>query len=254
MLHRNAMMRRVYTKIVTDILTGEVIERVGYDYDGPWAEAKGGNSTAEMQRANQLSQQQLQQQQQQFQLQQQQLGMVNPSIQAIIQNGGILPAQQAAMTSQALNGLGSQYQNLYGNLSQSLAARGITGGQNAGAGALAQSFGSLGAQEAGQQSQLLNQIQLAKGQGLQNAIGMGLGEGQMYGGQALGLGSQGVSALGIGQAAGQAADQAQTGFWGSLCWRTRGPWWECYHQMVLGCIRNFWWMVYAGNPSCPQLA
>lgn len=177
---------------------------------------KGGNSKAEMQQANQLSQQQLNLQKQQLQMQQNQLGMVNPSLQAIIQNGGMLPAQQAAMTSQALNGLGSQYQNLYGQLSSTLAARGITGGQNAGAGALAQSFGSLGAQEAGQQSQLLNQIQLAKGQNLMGALGMGLGEGQMYGSQALGFGGQGVNALGIGQQAANAADQAQSGFWGSL--------------------------------------
>jgi hypothetical protein len=98
---------------------------------------------------------------------------------------------------------------MFGNLSQSLVARGITGGQNAGGGALAQSLGSLGAQEAGQQSQLLNQIQLEKGQGLQSALGMSLGEG-------MGLGQQGISALGIGQQAAQAKDQAQTAFWGSL--------------------------------------
>lgn len=177
---------------------------------------KGGNSKSEMNQANQLSQQQLNLQNQQLQMQNQMMGTVNPQLNAIIQNGGMLPAQQAAMTSQALNGLGSQYQNLYGQLSQTLAARGITGGQNAGAGALAQSFGSLGAQEAGQQSQLLNQIQLAKGQNLMGALGMGMGEGQMYGNQALGFGNQGVSSLGIGQQAANAADQATTGFWGSL--------------------------------------
>lgn len=163
---------------------------------------KGGNSAAELARANQISSQQLA-------LQQQQLAMANPSLQAIIQNGGMLPAQEAAMRSQAINGLGQQYQSLYGNLSQTLAARGITGGQNAGAGALAQSFGSLGAMEAGQQSQLLNQIQLAKGQNLNTALGMSLGEAQ-------GTGSLGVQALGQGVQAAQATDQAQTGFWGSL--------------------------------------
>lgn len=177
---------------------------------------KGGNSKAEMGKANQLSQQQLQLQNQNMQMQQQMMGVVNPQLQAMIQNGGMLPSQEAAMRSQALNGLASQYGNLYGNLSQTLAARGVTGGENAGGGALAASFGSLGAQEAGQQSQLLNQIQLAKGQNLMGAMGMGLGEGQMYGNQAMGFGQQGVSSLGIGAQAANAADQAQTSFFGSL--------------------------------------
>lgn len=177
---------------------------------------KGGNSQAEEQKANQLSQQQLDIMRSQLAMQQQQLGMVNPSLQAIIANGGMLPAQQAAMTGQAIQGLGQQYQGLYGQLSSALAARGVTGGTNAGGGDIARQFGSLGATEAGQQSELLNQIQLAKGQGLQNAIGLGLGEGQMFGSQALGFGGQGVNALGLGVTAANNADQAQTGFWGSL--------------------------------------
>jgi hypothetical protein len=196
------MIRTVYTRVVIDMDTLLVTECDSYPYDGPWDLAKGGNSQAEMNQANQISAQQLA-------MQQQQLAQANPSLQAIIQNGGMLPAQQAAMTSQAINGLGSQYQNLYGQLSQSLAARGITGGQNAGAGQLAQSFGQLGAQEAGQQSQLLNQIQLAKGQGLQSAIGQSLGE-------ASSTGALGLSALGSGVTAANNTDQAQTGFWGSL--------------------------------------
>jgi|SRR5215472_883993 len=209
-------MRAYSTRVVIDIDTLEILERDWIAWDGPWDECKGGNSKAEMQQANQLSQQQLALQQQQFNLQKQQLGMVNPSLNAIIQNGGMLPAQQAAMTSQALNSLPQQYSQMYGALSNTLAARGITGGENAGAGALARSFGSLGAQEAGQQSQMLENIQLAKGQNLMNALGMGLGEGQMYGQQAGTAGSQGVNALGIGQQAAKSADEASTSFWGSM--------------------------------------
>jgi hypothetical protein len=209
-------MSQFYSRIVIDMASSEVLEREGLSYEGAWELCKGGNSQAEMSKANQLSQQQIDIMKQQLQMQTNQLGMVNPSLQAIIQNGGMLPAQQAAMTTQAMQGLGSQYSNLQGQLSQQLQARGITGGGMAGGGDIARSFGSLGAMEAGQQSQLLNQIQLAKGQGLSNALGMGLGEGQMFGSQALGFGGQGVGALGIGaQAAGQ-ADAAKTGFWGSL--------------------------------------
>lgn len=204
------------TRVVSDIATGEILERDSLPYDGPLELAKGGNSKAEMQRANQLSDQQMGIMRDQLAMQKQQLAMVNPSLQAIIQNKGMLPEQEAAMRTQAMQGLGGQYKDLQGQLSQQLAARGITGGGMAGGGDIARSFGSLGAMEAGQQSELLNQIQLAKGGGLMNALSVGLGEGAMYGQQAMGFGGQGVNALGIGQQAGQAADQASTGFWGSL--------------------------------------
>lgn len=177
---------------------------------------KGGNSQQEMNNANQVEAQRNQLMQQQLQMQQQQLGMVNPSLQQIIQNGGMLPAQEAAMRTQAMQGLGQQYQNLQGQLGQALVARGITGGQNAGGGQIAQNYGQLGAMEAGQESGLLNQIQLAKGQGLMGALQTGLGEAGMFGSQAQGFGGQGVSALGSGVTAANNADQASTGFWGSL--------------------------------------
>src|ERR1700747_2098185 len=209
-------MRPVLTRVVLDIATSEIIEREFFLYDGPWELAKGGNSQAEMDRANQLSQGQLDIMRQQLGLQAQQLGMVNPALNAIIQSGGMLPAQEAAMRTQAMQGLGQQYQNLQGQIGAQLQARGITGGQFAGGGDIARNFGQLGAMEAGQQSDLLNQIQLAKGQGLMQAIGTGLGEAQMFGSQGLGFGGQGVNALGIGAQSAQAADQAQTGFFGSL--------------------------------------
>ena len=182
-----------------------------------WVHHKGGSSKDEMGRANELEAQRNQMLQQQLNLQTQQLGMVNPQLNAIIQAGGMLPQQEAAMRSQALQGLGQQYSNLQGQLTQQLAARGLTGGQfGAGGGAVAKGFGELGALEAGQQSNLLNQIQLAKGQNLMGALQTGLGEAGMLGSQALGFGQQGVGALGIGQQAAQAAEQASTGFWGSV--------------------------------------
>jgi hypothetical protein len=177
---------------------------------------KGGNSKAEMNRANQLQDQRNQMLSQQLQLQQNQLNMVNPSLQAIIANRGILPEQEAAMRSQATALTGQNEQQAIGNINQALVARGITGGQNAGSGDIARNYGALNSQLAAQQANLLNQIQIQKGQGLMNAIGTGLGEGQMYGQQALGFGGQALGALGSGVTAANAADQATTGFWGSV--------------------------------------
>ena len=177
---------------------------------------KGGNSQNEMNQANQLSQQQQQIMQQQLGLQQQQLGMVNPTLQKIISNGGMLPSEQAALTAQAINTVPQQYNQLVGQLNNQLVQRGVTGGQNAGGGQIAQQFGALGAAEAGQQQQLMSNIQLQKAQGLQGALNTAIGIGGQYGQQALGFGQQGVGALGIGQQAAAQADQNQTGFWGAL--------------------------------------
>ena len=177
---------------------------------------KGGNSQAEMQKANQISQQQLDLQRQQLQMQQNQLAMVNPSLQQIIQNGGMLPAQEAAMRSAALNQTGAGEQQAIGAINQSLVARGLTGGNMAGGGGVGQDFAALQQGLLGNEMQGLQNIQLAKGQGLMGALQTGLGEAGMYGSQALGFGQQGIGALGQGVTAANAADQAQTGFWGSL--------------------------------------
>lgn len=180
------------------------------------AHHKGGNSKAEMTNANDLENQRNQLLAQQLQQQQNQLNMVNPQLQAIIANGGMLPAQQAAMQSQATALTGANEQQAIGNINNALVARGITGGQNAGGGDIARQYGALNSQLASQQASLLNQIQVQKGQGLMNAIGTGLGEGQMFGNQALGFGGQATSALGSGVTAANNADQATTGFWGSV--------------------------------------
>jgi hypothetical protein len=163
---------------------------------------KGGNSQAEMNRANNISDQQLA-------LMQKQLGMVDPSLQKIIAAGGMLPGTQSAMTSIAMNSLPAQYQNLTGQLSNQLVQRGVTGGGMAGGGDIARTFGALGSAEANQQSNLLSNIQLEKAQGLNQALGMGLGLTGMFN-------QGGVNALGIGQQAAGQADASQSAFWGSL--------------------------------------
>jgi hypothetical protein len=182
-----------------------------------WVHHKGGSSKEEMNRANDLEAARNQMLQSSFNMALQRYGVAQPLIEAQIQNRGMLPETEAAMRSQALQGLGQQYSNLQGQLSQQLAARGLTGGQfGAGGGAVAKGFGELGALEAGQQSNLLNQIQMAKAQNLNNVLGMELGSAGQLQNAALGFGQQGVGALGIGQQAAQAAEQASTGFWGSV--------------------------------------
>lgn len=178
---------------------------------------KGDNSKAEMQQANKISAEQLQVQQQQLAMQQGQLAGVNAALDPMIQAGGMSPQQQAALQSVFLNQLPSQFNNAVGQINESLAARGISGGQyGSGSGDIARDFGSLGAQEASMQAQGLNNIQLAKQQQLMQELGLKLGVAGQFGTNIGTFGSEGVGALGIGQQAANAADQAQTSIWGPI--------------------------------------
>ena len=228
--------RNMHLSAILDIESGEWIYRERLP-DGPRELCKGGNSQNEMNQSNQqlnmqntLAQQQLAQQGQFFKQLQGQINMVNPDIQKILANGGMLPQQQSAMTSLAINQLPQQYNSLLGQINNQLVQRGVTGGFNAGSGDIARQFGSLGAQEAGQELNSLEGIQLAKGQGLYNAMNTALGVGGMYG-QAAGqtganvgtFNSGASSSLGSGVTAANNTDQASTGFWGSLMGALTSP-------------------------------
>jgi hypothetical protein len=219
----------MHLSAILDIGSGQWIYRERLPR-GPRELCKGGNSQTEMTQSNQqlnlqnsLAQQQLQQQNQMLSMAKGQIGMVNPSLQAIIANGGMLPQQEAAMRSLAINQLPQQYNSLVGQINNQLVQRGVTGGFNAGSGDIARQFGSLGAQEAGQELQSLEGIQLAKGQGLFNAMNTALGTAGAYGslgaqsGANVGTFNSGASSsLGSGVTSAGNADQNQTGFWGGL--------------------------------------
>jgi hypothetical protein len=199
---------------ILDIESGEWLYRE--HLTGPMVLAKGGPSQTAMNTETQQQTLQNQLAQQQLQMQQNQISMVNPTLQSIISGGGFLPGVQSALTSQALNSLPQQYNNLYGQLSNQLVQRGVIGGQNAGGGQVAAQFGSLGAQEAGQQAQLLSQIPIQGQQNVMGALNTALGVSGQYG-QNVGAFNQGASSAGSSAVtAANAATQAQTGFWGSL--------------------------------------
>jgi hypothetical protein len=199
---------------ILDIESGEWLYRE--HLTGPMIQCKGGNSQTAMTQETQQQTLQNTLAQQQLNLQQQQLGNFNNFLGQLQQGGGFMPGVQSALTSQALNSLPQQYNNLFGQLSNQLVQRGVIGGQNAGGGQVASQFGSLGSQEAGQQAQLLSQIPILGQQNLTQAQGMGLGVASQYG-QNVGSFNQGASSAGSSTvSAAGAADQASTGFWGSL--------------------------------------
>lgn len=209
-------MARFAHEIVIDMETLEITSRRYSDYQGPVHLCKGGASKAQMATNNQISQNELNLAQQQLAMQQGQINQVNPTLQAIIANGGLLPAQRSALTSIAMNTLPQTYQNLQGQINNQLVQRGMTGGQFGGSGGVAGSFGALGAAEAQQQAGLLNNIELTAMQNLGGALNTSLGIGGMYG-QNFGTSTgAGMNALQSATSAASATDQAQSGFWGSL--------------------------------------
>ena len=206
-----------YSRIVWDSETLQVVSRESTTYAGPADQCKGGNSEAQQAEDDAVSQQQLNLQQMQLQQQQGQLNQVNPTLQAMIANGGLTPQALASYKAQMINSLPQTYDSLYGNLSQQLTARGLTGGQyGAGGGGVAAGYGSLGSAEAGQAQQGVFNIAQLQQQGLNNALNTSLGVASQYGGNVSSLGNQGTQALGSATTAAGNADQATSDFWGSL--------------------------------------
>ena len=208
-------MALVATKVVVNSETLEVISADWHEYDGVVHLCKG-PSKDEMKFQNAIEAGQLNLQQQQLALQQGQFNQVNPTLQAMIQNGGLTPQALAALQAQTINALPNQFNQLYGQVGQELTARGVTGGQMAGGGDIARQFGSLGAQEAGLAQQGQFNIAQLQQQGLLGALGTSLGIGQQYGGNVGTFGSGASAAGGSATSAANAATQATTGLWGSL--------------------------------------
>lgn len=188
-----------------------------------WACHKGGNSTAEMNRANNISAQQLALQQQQLGMQEGQLNSVNSVVDPMIAQGGMSPAEEAALTSLAMNQSGQALNNSIGSIGQNLQARGITGGPFAGGGTAAQQYGNLYAMQNALTQNSLSNIQLQKAAQLQGLLGLKMGIGSQYGQNVSGFGNQGVNALNAGVTAAGNADQAQSSFMGSLMGALTSP-------------------------------
>lgn len=183
----------------------------------------GGNSKQEMQSADAQRAQENALMQQQLQMQMDQISGVNSILDPIISAGGMLPSQQSALTSLALNAIPQQFNNIAGQINQNLVARGITGGSNAGSGDIARNFGQLGAMEAGLQQQSLSQIQLQKQQQLMQALGAKMGVANLFGSNTNMFNQGASSALNSGVTAANNADQAQTSFMGSLLGAATAP-------------------------------
>jgi hypothetical protein len=205
----------ITTRVVFDI-DGHILEHEWYEYSGPVAEVKGGASRAEQAAADQQRQAQTNLMQQQLNMQMGQLNAVNQTVDPMIAKGGLAPGVENAMTSLVMNQLPQTFNNMQGQINNSLVQRGITGGQmGAGSGDVARNYGQLGAMQAAMQQQGLGNIQLDKQNALMQDLALKMNVGQQYG-QNTGLFNSGAQgALNSGVTAANNADQAATGLWGA---------------------------------------
>lgn len=208
---------RIITRAVLDIESNRWETVESHPYSGAIALCKGDHSQTEQNNADSQRNMENQLMQQQLQMQQGQLGAVNKVVDPMIANGGLTPQMQAALQANLTNKLGGNYQQMMGNLNQNLVARGLTGGATgAGGGGVGAGFGALYSSLAGQQQQGTFDIANMQNSALLNELGVKMGIGSQYGGNA-GMFNQGAGqALGQGVQAAYNADQAQTSWMGPV--------------------------------------
>lgn len=161
-----------------------------------------GESKRQMQINNQIAQQQLA-------AQQAQLAQYNNYVKQLLAGGGFLPGVKEALTSEAIQGVPQQYNQISRQLETNLASRGVTGGgTQPGSGLLGQGLGALYSAEEQQKSNLLNQIAM---QGQQNIAGA---EGGVLQGAGINA-NVGSNALGAATNAANQANQ-QSGLLGTI--------------------------------------
>lgn len=161
-----------------------------------------GEAAQQMKINNQIAQQQLA-------IQQAQLAKYNDYVKQILAGGGYLPGVKQALTSEAIQSVPQNYNQIAQQLMTTLGSRGAAGGgTQPGSGLLGRGLGQLFSSEEATKSNLLNQITAGGQQNITAAEGGVL--------NAAGLGTQGfTSALGSATSAANQANQGSP-IWGAL--------------------------------------
>jgi hypothetical protein len=147
--------------------------------------------------------------QQQFAQQQQFLQQYNNYVQQLIQGGGYLPGVKGALTSQAIQSVPANYNQIAQQLQTNAASRGISGGgSQPGSGLATSGLGQLYSAEEQQKSNLLNQITAGGQNNINAAEGGVLNAG-------LGTGNTGANVIGSATSAANQANQ-QSGLLGTI--------------------------------------
>jgi hypothetical protein len=185
---------KVHSKTVIDIETMAIVEDSYTTWDGTWELCKG---EAAKQQAinNDLAAKQ-------FAQQQQYLAAYNDYVQKLIAGGGYLPGVKQALTSEAINSVPQQYNQIAQQLMTNAGSRGISGGgSQPGSGLSTSGLGALYSAEEQQKSNLLNNITAGGQQNITAAEGGVLNAG-------LGTGNTGANLIGSATSAANTANQS----------------------------------------------
>jgi hypothetical protein len=153
---------RVYTRIIINSETSELISREGYDYEGPVLQCKASDAENALSAEQSAFFQTLQNDYKtQFASQTNILNSLNSTFQPILAGGigqfGFTPAEEAALRTGALEQVGGAYKNASTAVSEMMAARG-GGNVSLPSGADAQVMGTIASQAAAAESGAQNQI------------------------------------------------------------------------------------------------
>ena len=199
---------RVWEWVVMDAETGAILDGRWYEYDGPVAEAKGGQSK----KAAKLAQQR---EAEFFQQMMRNLGDVRGGVLQFLspEGQGFTEAELASLRGQAIDAVPQRFEDLERRLRTELARKGAVGGNIPISGDFGRDFGALGAQKEMFRTELLRDVDirnaLLKNQNRFNAANALLGVGSQFTGAQQGSLNANVNAA-------QSADQASSGFMGAL--------------------------------------
>ena len=199
---------RVWEWVVMDVETGAILDGRWYEYDGPVAEAKGGQSK----KAAKLAQQR---EAEFFQQMMRNLGDVRGGVLQFLspEGQGFTEAELASLRGQAIDAVPQRFEDLERRLRTELARKGAVGGNIPISGDFGRDFGALGAQKEMFRTELLRDVDirnaLLKNQNRFNAANALLGVGSQFTGAQQGSLNANVNAA-------QSADQASSGFMGAL--------------------------------------
>lgn len=211
---------RIYREIIIHIDTGEILSSNWYDYFGPMAEAKGGESKAAARSAEEQRKEQNRIMAEQLAMQRETMRGIAGGVDQFLSPEGVgFDAETlAALNSQALESVPAQFEDVRQQLMSSMLARGSGGGALPVSGDYLRNLSQLHVGREGLKANLLreNLIKnaLLKLQNRFSAANVKLGVGSQFDPSTFVQGAS--SALGSRVSAAKAADEAAFAPWGAI--------------------------------------
>jgi len=161
---------KVYTKVITDMTTGEVLEEEFYEYDGPVAECKGGDAEVEETKDEKVLAQVGKQQWERYK------DTFAPLENVLMDRARMGEPEQAQATGVANAAVQQEYDGQTEQITQAMGERGVSAGSGATVSALGSSALDRAASQAMTQVNAQENVADAHYEGLESVIQLGRGK------------------------------------------------------------------------------